>query len=291
MSRIHEAFRRAGLQQGSAQPALDTGSVAKELANRNGGILAGTSERPLPLGAGVRFEDLLAQCAHPEWQPDPKLNLFLNPSQHAEATEQLRILRSRLYQVRKQQILKIILITSAVPGEGKSFLAANLAQAIVRQNPRRALLIDADLRFPHQHLILRGPLKPGMTDYLSGAADEMAVIQHGQEGNLCFVPAGETVPNPNELLATGRLKTLLDRVTSAFDWVIIDSPPCLPVADARVIGELCDGVLLVLRAGSTHFEVAQKAQQTFPEKKIVGVILNRIEKSLMTYASAYYPSK
>jgi len=293
MSRIHEALKKAESERGPAQSA-DIAAVLTndESASHNGSAHSGTvlthaSARTPTLGADLRFEDVLAQCAHPKWHPYPTANLFLDSSQHVHSAEQFRTLRSRLHQLRSEGPLRIILVTSGIAGEGKTFVASNLAQAIVRQNQRRALLIDADLRLSQQHVILQAPFKPGLTDYLRGDADEMAVIQHGQEGNLCFIAGGQTVPNPSELLSTGRLKTLLDRIAPAFDWVIIDSPPCLPVADARVIADVCDGVLLVVRAGSTSLDVAQRAQQTFGGKKILGVVLNRVEENLHEYNSYY----
>ena len=128
-------------------------------------------------------------------------------------------------------------------------MTSNLAQAIVRQPDRRALIIDADLRRPRLHVPFDAPLAPGLSDYLRGEADEAAVIQQGQEGNLCLIPGGAEVTNPSELLSNGRLKKLLDRLTPVFDWIILDSPPCVPVADASILADLCDGVLLVVRAG------------------------------------------
>jgi non-specific protein-tyrosine kinase len=116
------------------------------------------------------------------------------------------------------------------------------------------------------------PLAPGLTDYLRGEADEMSVLQHGQDGNLCLIAGGNEVTNPSELLSNGRLKILLSRLTPVFDWVILDSPPCLPVADATALADLCDGVLLVVRAGSTPSEVARRACQELQGKTIAGVL-------------------
>jgi len=115
----------------------------------------------------------------------------------------------------------------------------------------------------------------------------MAVIQHGQEGNLCFIPGGNEVTNPSELLSNGKFKTLLDRVTPVFDWVILDSPPCLPVADACVLAELVDGVLMVVRAAATPSQTAQRACQELRGRNLIGVVLNAMEEA-DTYGSHYY---
>lgn len=115
----------------------------------------------------------------------------------------------------------------------------------------------------------------------------MAVIQHGQEGNLCFIAGGNKVSNPSELLSNGRLKGLLEKVIPVFDWVILDSPPCLPIADARILADLCDGVLLVVRAGSTPSPTVQRAYQEMQGRSVVGVVLNSVQESHL-YDSHYY---
>jgi receptor protein-tyrosine kinase len=113
------------------------------------------------------------------------------------------------------------------------------------------------------------------------------VIQHGQEGNLCFIPGGNEVKNPSELLSNGKMKILLDRVTPVFDWVILDSPPCLPVADASVLADLVDGVLMIVRAASTPAETAQRARQELQGRNLLGVVLNAVEE-VHAYGTYYY---
>jgi capsular exopolysaccharide synthesis family protein len=126
-----------------------------------------------------------------------------------------------------------------------------------------------------------------LTDYLLGDADEATVIQHGHEGNLCFIPGGKEVANPSELLLNGRLKTLLERVTPIFDWVILDSPPLLPVADASLLADHVDGVILVVRAASTPTGAAERACQELQGRNVIGVVLNAVEQS-QAYGSYYY---
>ena len=287
MSRIHEALKKAEQERASITAAevaplqMDSSAAASARAGNVPGATVPVA-RPVaasPLASGyLRFDDLRTHCAHPQWHLDPNANVFYSPDAHIHGAEQFRTLRSRIYQLRGAQPLRTLLVTSAIPAEGKTFLANNLAQAIVRQPDRRALVIDADLRLPRMHLALGAPSSPGLTDYLRGEADEISVIQHGQEGNLCFIPGGNEVSDPSELLSNGRFKTLLERVTPVFDWVIIDSPPCLPVADASILADLCDGVLVVVRAGSTPSETAQRACQEFRERNLIGVVLNRAEE-------------
>ncbi|MGH9683834.1 MAG: CpsD/CapB family tyrosine-protein kinase [Candidatus Acidiferrales bacterium] len=291
MSRIHEALKKAEQERAAIQAAEGSSAPAEKIAVAT----AIPSEIPaVPLEAAnavsqaryLRFNDLLAACSQPHWHFDPNADVF-GSDEHAVGAEQFRTLRSRLYQLRGAQPLRTILVTSSVPAEGKTFVTNNLAQAIVRQPDRRALMIDADLRCSRLHVPLGAPAAPGLTDYLKGEADEMAVIQHGDGGNLCFIPGGNEVSNPSELIANGRLKTLFERVIPVFDWVIIDSPPCLPVHDASMLAEMCDGVLLVVRAGSTPSEVAQRACQELQDKRMIGVVLNAVEQS-HGYGSYYY---
>jgi protein-tyrosine kinase len=297
MSRIHEALKKAEQERAIAQGAttdvaaipLEPAMAEQEWTGRAPEVPASTIT---PAAVGVpgdflRFDELRARCAHPTWHLDPNVNVFFNPNLSVHGAEQFRTLRSRLYQLRANQSLRTLLVTSAIPGEGKTFVTANLAQAIVRQPDRRALIIDADLRCARLHLPLGAPTTPGLTDYLRGEADEMAVIQHGQEGSLCFIAGGSEVTDPSELLSNGRLKKLLERVTPVFDWVILDSPPCVPVADASILAEMCDGVLMIVRAGSTPSAVAEKARQELQGKNVVGVVLNAVDEVGM-YGAAYY---
>ena len=297
MSRIHEALKKAEQERAAAQPVDNSPSLpstatevmprAREGSDDAPSIFKHSAAIALQPGNLKRFEDLCEQCAHPHWHPDLNVNIFSNPALSAIAAEQFRTLRSRLYQLRGSQQLRTLLIASSVPAEGKTFVTNNLAQAIVRQPDRRCLIIDADLRCSRLHVPLGAPPSPGLTDYLLGEADETAVIQHGQEGNLCFIPGGKEVANPSELLLNGRLKTLLERVTPIFDWVILDSPPLLPVADASLLADHVDGVILVVRAASTPSEAAERACQELQGRNVIGVVLNAVEQS-QAYGSYYY---
>jgi capsular exopolysaccharide synthesis family protein len=214
--------------------------------------------------------------------------LFFNTEEQAYGTEEFRTLRSRLYQMREKQSLKKVLVTSPLPKEGKSFVAANLAQVMVRQHGRRALLIDADLRGARLHQALGTSARPGLAEYLLAENDEFGIMQRGAMENLFFIPSGRSVSNPAELVANGRLKILLNRVEALFDWIIIDSPPAVPVSDASLLANYCDGVLMVLRSNATPVDMARKARQEFRDKHLIGVVLNGIEAGSSPYNQYYY---
>ena len=303
MSRIHEALKKAEQERAANTAAATdilTAPPVVELPSQPH-VIAGTGldapvahlapERPVAPSAGyLRFEDLRKKCSHPEWHLDPNVNVFVNPELSAHGAEQFRTLRSRLYQMRSAQPLRTLLVTSSLPAEGKTFVTNNLAQAIVRQPDRRVLIIDADLRCSRLHVPLGAPLSPGLTEYLRGQADEMTVLQHGLEGNLCFIPGGTEVANPSELLSNGRLKILLDRLAPVFDWIIMDSAPLLPVADSSFLADLVDGVLLVVKAGSTPAQTAQRSCQELQGRNVVGVVLNAVDpdEAYGTYYSSAY---
>jgi capsular exopolysaccharide synthesis family protein len=298
MSRIHEALKKA--EQERAAIVTTEAEVAPMQTESPVAVPAGNDEVPLQskdilsrtvlpaAGSGqyLRFDELSVRCAHPVWHLDPNVNVFLNPDS-AQGSEQFRTLRSRLYQMRNNQPLRTLLVTSSIPAEGKTFVTNNLAQAIIRQADRRAVIIDADLRRSRLHVPLGAPSNPGLTDYLRGTADLVSIIQQGQQANLCFIPGGDEVTNPSELIANGRMKVLLDHLTRIFDWIILDSPPCLPVADASMLADLCDGVLLVTRAGVTPATTAQRACQELHGRNVVGIVLNAMQDS-HTYHSDYY---
>lgn len=302
MSRIHDALKKAEQERSAnggptAKAALGEAEPKASAGSAIDGAAAALAANEMPTSSSIppsllasegflRFDDLMARCVHPRWQIDPNANVFSGGGPSSRAAEQFRTLRSRLYQLRNDHPLKTLLVTSAVPAEGKTFVASNLAQAIVRQPDRRVLLIDADLRCARLHLPFGAPTVPGLTDYLRGEADEAAIIQRGQDNNLCLIAGGNEVTNPSELLANGRFATLLNRVTPVFDWVILDSAPCLPVADSTMLAEFCDAVVLVVRAGVTPSEVAQRALQELQNRNIAGVVLNAVQEGQM-YGSYY----
>lgn len=307
MSRIHEALKKAEQDRATTQvttqltdiavpPQQETSAAAAptwdEAVTASSGLVQPVSQPEVkavapPSADDLRFDDLRAHCAQPRWQVDGNTSVFANPALSPQAAEQFRTLRSRLYQLRANQTLRTLLITSALPQEGKTWVTSNLAQAIIRQADRRVLIIDADLRASRLHIPLGAPLTPGLSDYLRGEADEMKIIQHGAEGNLCFIPGGNKVTNPSELLSNGRMRTLLERMIPMFDWVLIDSPPCLSVADSGILAAICDGVIVVVRAGKTPSSMAQRVRRELQDRNVIGVVLNAVEE-VPLYSSAYH---
>jgi protein-tyrosine kinase len=292
MSRIHEALLRAEQERAASQGSLAqppfTGAPGEISAFAS--EIAGTREVAAMPGFSNAFnlDALMAQSVQRPWKPDSSTMLFFDGGEAARGTEEFRTLRSRLYSLREKMTLKTILVTSALPREGKSFTSANLAQVMVRQHGRRVLLIDADLRGPRLHQMLGTNVGPGLSEYLQGKNDEFSIMQRGPLENLFFIPGGSGIADPAELVGNGRLQILLQRVESLFDWIIIDSPPAIAVSDATVLAKACDGVLMVVRSNATPFDVARKARQEFPDDALVGVVLNGTREDAAPYARYYY---
>jgi protein-tyrosine kinase len=311
MSRIHEALKKAEKEKASGQQggvpqtsagAQDSNRLAQSSAPPQSApvqsVTAAVADapaaethvavaEPLPAQPALELSELQAKCSRPGWNPDPKFLVFSSSDPFATGAEEFRTLRSRLYRIRESQPLRSVLIASAVPAEGKTFVAANIAQSIVRQLGCRVLLIDADMRSPRLHTIIGAPPEPGLANYLQGGVKEVEVIQKGADSELYLIPAGYHVTHPSELIANGRLNQLLERVGPLFDWIIIDSPPALPVSDASVLARMCDGVLLVVRAKSTPSEAAAKACQELQDGNLIGVVLNTVDSEATAYAGGY----
>lgn len=295
MSRIHEALKRAEQERAAGQAAVKNERPAERAVASSvvdaAPVAAGSSPQHVfphlpsvhavaePAPEALQFDALWNNCVKANWKPDPNLVVFENADSFYPGAEQFRTLRSRLLRIRENQPLQTILISSAIPAEGKTMVSTNLAYALVRQHGSRVLLIDADLRSPRVHTMLGAPAAPGLADYLQNTANEFEVTQRFREEGLCVIPAGKHVTHPSELISSERMKQFLERVKPAFDWIIIDSPPALPVADASVLGGLVDGVLFVVRANSTPSEASMKACKELRDAHILGVVLNDAEES------------
>jgi protein-tyrosine kinase len=294
MSRIHDALKRAEQERATStgthvEPAFDQPELRNEAQFENLPPLPPSASTVMStMASGFNYESLLARCPQTAWTPDERTMLFFQEDDSRIGAEEFRTLRSRLYQIREKMPLKRLVVTSALPKEGKSFVAANLAQVLVRQHGRRALLIDADLRNPGMHRHLGAAQSPGLADYLLGECDEFAALQRGPMENLFFMPAGRIVPSAPELLANGRLKLFLQRVEPLFDWIIMDTSPVIPVSDATLVAGSCDGILMVVRSNSTPSDLAKRAREEFPDKLLLGVVLNGASAGKHAHSKYYY---
>ena len=298
MTHIHEALKRAEQKSTEIEKptdALDGEGRANQKAEEAATppVSVATLETP-PQSAQMiseppQFEELKRDPTNPLWSSDSRLLVFNTASPATPGAEQFRTLRSRLYRIRENQKLRSIVVSSALPAEGKTVVSANLAKVFAHQRGCRVLLMDCDLRSPALHKLLGAPQTPGIAEYLEGRKNQTDILQSDQQSGLCFIPAGHHTSHPSELISNGRLKKLLDRFYDAFDWIILDSPPTVPVADASVLAGMCDGVLLIVRAGSTPHEACQRARAELKDAHVLGVVLNGAEEGLgYGYNYPYY---
>lgn len=204
--------------------------------------------------------------------------------------ESFRQLRTNLQFANVGGHAKTVVVTSSLPGEGKSTTATNLAIAMSEAG-NSVCLIDADLRRPMVGEYLGLDRNVGLTSALVGDVDVDDVLQPWGHDNLFVLTSGQIPPNPSELLGSEEMENLLGRLGQVFDAIIIDAPPLLPVTDAAVLSQFVGGVVVVVGAQKTRTQDLQKALETLNlvGAKVLGVVLNRIQmKSRDAYAYSYY---
>jgi capsular exopolysaccharide synthesis family protein len=190
--------------------------------------------------------------------------------------EKFRFLAVRLRQLRQNRPLKKILITSTIPQEGKSTVAANLACTLARRRQQKTLLLEGDLRRPNIVTQFGVGRHPGLSEWLSGRAESINIYKLESLG-LWILPAGAAPQNPLELMQSGKLSLLMDQLEAWFDWIVIDSPPVLPLADTSLWSRLADGVLLVTRKGTTEKQQLQRGLEAIEKSKLLGGLVNGSE--------------
>lgn len=204
------------------------------------------------------------------------LNAKVDPDLKFRAIESYKLARTNLaYSVLKQGCKKIV-FTSCLPGEGKTTTSANMANSLAMQVDVKVLLVDCDLRKPKVNRFFNLKLSPGLTDYLVGMNRLDEIIQKTENPNLSVISSGTIVPNPSEMLACEAMAELLKRIENDYDYIIIDTPPVNIVVDALAAAKIADGVIIVVKEGSSTYPELNKCIQSFErvEAKILGFILN-----------------
>ena len=217
------------------------------------------------------------------------LNLVTQNDPKNPAAEAYRVIRTSVQFAQAGKELKTIAITSCTPNEGKSMTIANLA-IVLTQAGKSVLLIDCDMRNPTVHKNFNLSNKVGLSSCISmGTAVADAVQETGIEG-LDALTAGVIPPNPSELLGSERMQNILQRAKEEYDYVLIDTPPVLPVTDSLVLGRMVDGLILVIDSGEIKVEMARevKNQLMHSGANILGVVLNKVRSEHHGYGYGYY---
>ncbi len=221
----------------------------------------------------------------------PNTKLVSVTDKESLAAEKFRFLAVRLRQLQQRRPLKKVLVTSTIPEEGKSLTAANLACTLANRKQQKVLLIEGDMRRP----VLKGQLGlgrvSGLAEYLQGNADAATTIYRLEALGIWIMTAGSTPQDPLELMQSGKLSLLLQQLESWFDWIVIDSPPALPLADTSVWARFVDGILLVTRQGTTDKEQLKRGLETLEASKLLGAIVNSATNSAHSdYYQRYRPA-
>ncbi len=228
-----------------------------------------------------------------------KRELIAQRTPKSPIAEVFRTLRTNIQFMNSKKSLKTLLVTSTMPGEGKSWVAANLAITFA-QAGKKVLIIDADMRKGRQHTMFNVENRLGLSNFLSGIdemgrnenLDVLKYVKATEIQNLYLIPAGNVPPNPSELLASEITINMIEKLKEVFDFIIFDGTPSLLVTDALIISRLVDSTVIVTEHNSTKKDNLEKVKKDIENVggQIVGIILNKIPVNAKKYMSTYYYS-
>lgn len=243
-----------------------------------------------PTDAGDESADFVALQSAPAEDVDIQkgCRLVVHTDPRGPAAERFRYLRIRLREPWETGKLKTVLITSALPQDGKSTIALNLASSLCEHGKKRVLLVEGDLHRPSLALQLGLKPGPGLVECLASDVNPIPLIHRLEPLGWYLLKAGGNCINPTELLQSGALPGLLARLSPHFDWILFDSPPVIPVTDALAIARDADAILMVVRAGSTSREAVQRSLAQLGRRKLLAVVLNAIEGLSLVYSKYGY---
>ncbi len=286
MGRVDEAMRRAAEARQPISP--DAGDAA-------GGPTVGWPAAPAPVEAfsseGAERPRPRPVTTVPEILPsrppasgapsspvgeriaaDLANKIVVDSGMDAGSREQYRRMAATLHALQAESGLRVITVASAMPGEGKTLTAANLALTLSESYQRKVLLIDGDLRKPSQHAVFGLPVSPGLTEGVVGT--DAALSLHRVSPTLTVITAGEPTDDPMVTLAAERMQALITEAREQFDWIVIDTPPVGLLPDAGLISGLADGTVVVVRADATQYDFVQRSIAELGRERILGVVLN-----------------
>ena len=263
MSRLFDALQRSGVEQ-------DRGRVSGHCIRGNAGIRDATRRR----------KRRRIKCFPPTFPPMSRFPLkglaascvFSEPE--TLAAEKFRFLGVRMRQLQQTRPIKKVLVTSTIARRRQGWCSPNLAAVLASRKRHRVLLIDGDLRRPVLADKFGLGRLNGLAEWLQGESQALSNIYHLAVPDFWLMPAGHPPTNPLELMQSGRLSSLMAQVTNLFDWIIVDSPPLLPLADTSVWTRVTDGALLVVREGTAEKDPLKRALESLKKADLLGVVLN-----------------
>lgn len=219
-------------------------------------------------------QEILPENRNSSYDIDGKLITLLKP--HSYESEQFKMLRTKLLFPNSGNPPRSVMVTSAALEEGKSFVSANLAISIAQTTDRYVLLMDCDLRTPCVHSLFGFNEMPGLSEYLSGEMALSSLLLRTNINGLTILPGGAPPHNPSELLSSEKMSELIEEVKAKYNdrYIIIDSPPPLIMAGTTVIARQVDGIVVVVKYGSTPADLVTELIDTVEKEKILGIVMN-----------------
>ncbi len=269
MSRIDEALKRKGFGKPAADAGEGQGVFVSAWAELREPAGADAPAPAVPLVAGQEGSSVVSLSR--AWRE----RLAISPEANPVLVEQFRRLAATLHHAQNHNGIRVIMLTSASPDEGKTLTAVNLALVLSESYRKRVLLIDADLRRPSLSSVADLTSGSGLSEALKSTTEQkLGILQITP--TLMFLPGGRPDPDPMSGLTSVRMQHILEEAAGRFDWVILDAPPMGPMPDASLLSHMVDGAVFVIRAGHSQYPHVQKAIEALGRERILGVVLNSV---------------
>jgi capsular exopolysaccharide synthesis family protein len=289
MTRLADALQRANGAKDLAAAPRSSGAVPRSANTAPPAEFRPLQAPPRSPGGTSLIAAGSRDSAMNKWRTDPDLvgKLVGTDGFSSAALEQYRKLAAILHHAQVERGIKVIMTASALPGEGKSLTAVNLALTLSESYHRRVMLIDADLRRPTVQRIFGLPPIAGLNEGLKAAEDRPIAVMRISE-RLLVMPAGRPESDPMSGLTSDRMRRLIAQAASEYEWVIVDTPPVGLLPDASLLSAFVDGVLLVVRAGKAPFGLVKRTVESISHERILGVVMNAIDFAHDRNAGGYY---
>jgi protein-tyrosine kinase len=315
MSRVYDAMRRAVEQSGAPAAIEGTAAAQSSVAVAPEDVFPAESARA-DAGGDPAGEALISSPASPP-EPAPSVppdaagvapsapaappakrlqtlarsdgryegKTILDVNVSGQSREQYRRLAACLHHAQAIHSTKIVMVTSALVGEGKTLTAANVALTLSHSYQKNVLLIDADFRRPSLHAIFGVNGSSGLAEALMASEDKQVHVRQVSP-RLGILLGGRPMSDPIAALTSDRMRQLLEEARKTFDWVIIDTPPVAMLTDANLVSAMTDGALVIVKAGHTPWDLVDRAVEAVGRERTLGVVLNRATE--FSQGSAYY---
>jgi protein-tyrosine kinase len=288
MSRVFEALEKASKESKEVVAKAGKGLLLVDEPAKTPGVGGNGKDRLFVVPSRSwreRAEELLFGWDLKKYKNYPLVAL----EKDSKAAEQYKMLREQIRRLRAEGRAQFLSVTSPVKRDGKSTVAANLAASFALEYQERVLVIDCDLRNPQMHQYFGAQPNPGLTDYLtsSSSGDILKYVQDTFLPGLQVLPAGKPSGLSSELLATEKMKNLMEDLRRRLPnhQVIVDCPPVLSTPDPLIMARQVDGIIVVIRAGKTPRDCLLETLETLKSDKIIGIVLNGAE---LGFDSKYY---